>query len=152
MENQIEKIIKQLALRMSVRESAMYSLFYATGIEYLEQLKQRITNAEYLKLQFGPLLSSGVLNMSPEKAFRKIETSSLFWGWWATELWGVYATNKPNNTSELSIRSMFTAELIPINLLFKIFENEQKILPPAQAGTGRRKRTRAQSECSAQPA
>jgi hypothetical protein len=123
MENQIEKIIKQLAARMGVREATMYALFYETGLDYLEQLKQRITNAEYLKLQFGPLLSSGALNMSPEKAFQKIETSPLFWGWWATTLWGVYSTNKPNYTNELSIRAMFVADLIPINLLTKIFEN-----------------------------
>lgn len=118
MENQ-QQIIKQIAERTKKPEMAIWKLYTETGFEYIESLQKKIHLARSFKKQFGGLVETKQMDTTVTAAFRKIETSPLFWHWWLTVVWA-YSIGNESIDNDL---------FIPENILFKIFktaENDTK--------------------------
>lgn len=127
MENIIEKSIGSKAVQLfakseRMKEVEVWSLFFDSGLDYLSQLRHRISRHDVFKAQFGGI----ALRSTPTEAFKSIMASPFFWNWWSTQLWRVCNSYADESENEIYIRLMFSSSLIPQSTLEKIFVNETR--------------------------
>jgi len=131
MENLIIKSIysesvQKIAKNSRLKELDVWSLFFDSGCDYLDQLRNRIYNHSVFQAQFGELLSVIKLKQTPAEAFRAILASPYFWNWWSSQLWRVCYNFSNEPETEIYIRLMFNTSLIPQSIIFKIFTNGEQ--------------------------
>ncbi len=131
MENIINKSINSKAVQgvakgSRLKDQDIWSLFFDSGLDYLDQLQHRIAQYSVFKAQFGELMSGISLKRTPNETFRNIMASPHFWNWWSTQLWRVCYNHGGESRDEIHIRLMFNTSLIPQSTLEKIFENEPR--------------------------
>jgi hypothetical protein len=123
----INKSINSKAVQnMRLNEMDVWSLFFDSGCDYLDQLQHRITRYSVFKAQFGELMSGISLKQTPNETFKRILASPHFWNWWSTQLWRVCYNYSNDGKNEVYIRLMFNTSLIPQSTLEKIFKNERR--------------------------
>lgn len=132
MENIIQKLIssqsvQRMAKAKRMKDREVWSLFFDTGLDYLSQLRYRITHYNVFKAQFGDLMSDFQLKITPDEAFRQILASPDFWNWWSSQFWRVCYNYGNDCETELRIRLMHNNSLIPQSTLEKIFINETRL-------------------------
>lgn len=127
MEDIITKSINSKAVRgISRKELDAWSLFFDSGCDYLDQLRNRISNHSVFQAQFGELLSTVRLNQTPGETFKSILFSPHFWNWWSSQLWRVCYNFSNEPETEIYIRLMFNTSLIPQSIIFKIFTDGEQ--------------------------
>lgn len=119
------KAVQDMAKNSRMKERDIWSLFFDSGADYLDQLQHRITRYSVFKAQFGELMSGITLKQSPTETFRSILASPHFWNWWSTQLWRACYNFSNESKDEIYIRLMFNTSLIPQSTLEKIFANEK---------------------------
>jgi len=120
------KAVQGMASVDRMKEVDIWSLFFDSGLDYLAQLQLRIKYYDVFKAQFGELLDAVSLKKTSDETFRCIMASPYFWTWWSSQLWRVCFNYGENGHEEIYFRLMFNTSLIPQNILFKIFQDEQK--------------------------
>jgi hypothetical protein len=121
------KTVQRMATSQRMKEREVWSLFFDSGCDYLDQLRHRITHYNVFKAQFGELLNSGSLKKTTvTEAFQEILASPDFWNWWSSQLWRVCNAFSNISADEIHIRLMFNTSLIPQKTLDKIFINEKR--------------------------
>lgn len=119
----IEKAIHSKAVQaVRLNDTATWSLFFDSGCDYLDILRNRIKNSSVFRAQFGDIS----IQVSPDKAFRQILTSPHFWTWWSSQLWRVCYYYQADGYDEIYIRLMFNSSLIPQSTLKKIFTHARR--------------------------
>lgn len=120
------KSVQDMAKNSRLKEIDVWSLFFDSGCDYLDQLQNRITHYSVFKAQFGELMDAVSLKKTPAETFRCILVSPHFWNWWSSQLWRVCYYFNSESQEEIYIRLMFNTSLIPQNVLFKIFTDGEQ--------------------------
>ena len=118
--------IEKIADDLDVQFLYLLGFYYESGLEYLEQHRQRMRSEFYFDAQFGKLFSIGALRNVDESTYRLIEESKWFWLWWTYMFAVTYRLHRPKDTTEFSIRLTFVNDLIPNEILIKIIGHEKK--------------------------
>lgn len=119
------KPVTSIIDRYKLNEDEIWNIYYETGIEYINTLKQRVKRKRVFDRLFKPFVIN-IGDMMPSEVFRMIEFSSEFWNWWALNLYEVcciYMPDKSFDKHELYLRLMFKSELIPNETMTKIIDD-----------------------------
>ena len=136
--------VQNVAKNSRLKDQDVWSLFFDSGCDYLDQLQHRMHHGEIFAAQFGELS----IRLSPNETFKRILVAPYFWNWWSTQLWRVCYNFSNESKDEIYIRLKFNTSLIPQSTLEKIFANEkhQKI-SKKQTGMSHGIKHRTQQVC-----
>lgn len=123
---QTREIVK-VAERLRLRGDELWNIWYDSGIEYLELLRQRIAHKPVFDAQFRALITlPGVASAGITEVFDTIRNSGLFWSWWAAQTWCICSEANLCDKTGLIYALQFNESLIPHFILKQIFNGKQK--------------------------
>ncbi|MDX9703901.1 MAG: hypothetical protein RBU23_12790 [Candidatus Auribacterota bacterium] len=142
MNDEINKVMQshsivQAANRLHLRKDEIWSIWFDSGLEYLECLKVRVRHKRVFDAMFGALrVASPVFGgLHLPEVFDRIRNSDEFWAWWSTQMWCICREKGTiRDSTELFYRLQFTDSLIPLFILKKIFNGKQE--PSGRQTTG----------------
>ena len=143
------KQVRQAADRLHLRKDKLWHIWFDSGLEYLEVLKNRIVRKRVFDAQFGVMLKNRAFGrLKPAEVFTIIGNSPAFWAWWSTQTWCICREGAFHDANELSYRLQTNQALIPNFILKKIFYVEQKhriVAGSGQPGTAEAARTESEA-------
>jgi len=120
--------VEDLMERLSLSPNQLTEIWFDSGIEFLEQIKKRISRKRVFDAQFKLLLrDSAIAEMTPEQMFGKIRISQAYWSWWATMLWILAGDIDVQTTTDLAYYLERNNQLIPLFILKKVFYGSKNV-------------------------